>query len=195
VGCRYGVVLIAGTGTIAYGVNGKGQSWRADGWGFLAGDEGSAYWIGVEALHAVTRAHDGRGPETVMSGLLLSHLGLEHVPQLVPRIYGQGFGVPQVAGLAPRVAEAARAGDEVARAILEEAGRRLVRSVRAVIDKLGLAEESFEVVLTGGVLRGREMVWERVAAQLAEIAPQARAIAPRHDAAYGAALLARQGQE
>jgi len=193
VGRRHGVVLIAGTGAIAYGVNARGQARRADGWGYLAGDEGSALWIGQEGLRAVARAHDGRGEATALDALVLSHLGLSDIGALVPLIYAESFGVPHLASLAPLVSQAAREGDTVAQDILRRAGRRLSDTLGAVIQGLAMTDEAFEVVLTGGVLRVRDLVWEAIVAGLGGIAPRAQAIQPRHDAAVGAALLAGGG--
>jgi len=68
-----GVVLISGTGSIAYGVNSQGLAARAGGWGTSLGDEGSGYWIGRRALKAVARAADGRGPQTRLTALVLGH--------------------------------------------------------------------------------------------------------------------------
>jgi N-acetylglucosamine kinase-like BadF-type ATPase len=191
-GRRYGVVLISGTGAMAYGVNARGEPCRADGWGHLLGDEGSAYWIGRELLRAVTRAHDGRGAPTTLQAALLSRLSLSDASGMVERVYTAGFGVPQVAGLAPLVSQAAASGDAVAREILCEAGRLLGNTVSAVVRGLGMSGEAFEVVLAGGVLRAERRVRDAVVAVLQQAAPRAQAIEPRHDAAFGAALLARQ---
>jgi N-acetylglucosamine kinase-like BadF-type ATPase len=192
VGRRHGVVLIAGTGAIAYGINARGESRRADGWGYMVGDDGSAHWIGVEGLRAVARAHDGRGPATGLVDSLISHLGLADVGALVTLVYGEDFGVPQLAGLAPLVSQTARAGDAVAQDILCRAGEGLSGTACAVIHGLNMTDEVFEVVLTGGVLQARDVVRETVVAALGRVAPQAQVIEPRHDAAIGAALLARQ---
>lgn len=197
VGRRHGVVLIAGTGAIAYGINARGETRRADGWGYLVGDEGSAYWIGVEGLRAVARARDGRGPVTALETLLVSHLGLSDTSALVTLIYAeardsQEWGAPRVAGLAPLVGHAAQTGDAVAQTILREAGRRLSNTLSAVIRGLDMTDEAFEAALMGGVLRGQRLVWTTVATALGRIAPRAKVIEPRRDAAVGAALLAQQ---
>lgn len=193
VGRRHGVVLIVGTGAIAYGVNGQGEVRRADGWGYTIGDEGSGLWIGQEGLRAIARAYDGRGPATALKDVLLSHLGLADINDLVTLVYADDFGVPALAGLAPLVSQAARAGDGTAQAILREAGRRLSDTLGAVVRGLGMTDEAFEVVLMGGVLQARDAVWETVVAALGIIAPRAEVIEPRYDAAVGAALLARGG--
>jgi N-acetylglucosamine kinase-like BadF-type ATPase len=195
IGRRYGVALIAGTGAIAYGVNARGESRRADGWGYLLGDEGSAYWIGREALRAAARAHDERGPATDLAERLLSHLGLADASRLIRLVYAEGFGVPQVAALAPLVEHAALDGDFVAQAILRQAGWHLGSTLRAVILGLRMGEQTLDVALMGGVLRVQGMVRATVVSSLGEVAPRARAIEPRHDAAWGAALLARQAAQ
>jgi N-acetylglucosamine kinase-like BadF-type ATPase len=192
VGRRYGVVLIAGTGAIAFGVNAAGESRRADGWGYLFGDEGSALWIGIQGLRAVARAHDGRGPATSLTGALIAHLKLPGVDTLVTLVYAPDFGVPQLAGLAPLVSQAARSGDGVAQAILDDAGRRLGNTVSTVIDGLDMTGERFKAVLLGGVLRVRDRVYDIVIEELHKAAPRCRVVEPRADAAAGAALLARR---
>jgi N-acetylglucosamine kinase-like BadF-type ATPase len=193
VGRRLGVVLIVGTGAIAYGVNAQGEARRADGWGYIIGDEGSGLWIGQEGLRAVARAYDGRGPATMLEGVLLSHLDLTDASDLVTLVYAGDFGVSALAGLALLVSQAAQAGDSVAQLILQEAGRRLSCALRAVIGGLNMADRSFEVVLMGGVLQAQDTVWKTVVAALGSIAPHAQVIEPRYDAAVGAALLAKQG--
>jgi N-acetylglucosamine kinase len=192
VGRRHGLVLIAGTGAIAYGVNAQGTAKRADGWGYVAGDEGSAHWIGVEGLRAVARAHDGRGPDTLLTKRLVSHLDIADVTGLVTLVYGEEFGVPQLAGLAPLVSQAARDGDPVAQAILNTAGELLGNTLGAVVRGLHMSDEAFEAVFMGGVLRAKDIVYETVLAALNTHAPRAQVIEPRHDAAVGAALLAQQ---
>ena len=200
-GRRHGVVLIAGTGAIAYGVNARGDARRADGWGYLLGDDGSAYWIGREGLRAVARACDGRGRPTALQDLVADDLGLREEDEpaaralrrsLVGRVYAAGFGVPQLAAISRRVEQAAREGDAVAGEILHRAGQQLGRTLCAVIRGLEMAQERFETVLAGGVLRAAGPVRDTVVGILAQSAPYASAIAPRHDAAFGAAILAQQ---
>jgi N-acetylglucosamine kinase-like BadF-type ATPase len=195
VGRRHGAVLIAGTGAIAYAVNALGETARADGWGYLMGDEGSAYWIGLEGLKAIARAHDDRGPATTLTARILDHFGVADLDRLVKPVYAEEFGVPQLAGLAPLVRQAAQQGDRVAELILRDAGQRLSAALRAVIRRLNMTDEVFDVLLLGGVLRVRDLVWETVATDLARAAPRATIVEPRHDAAFGAALLAMQRED
>jgi N-acetylglucosamine kinase len=190
-GRRYGVVLIAGTGAIAYGVNAKGRTARADGWGRLLGDDGSGYWIGRAGLRAALRSYDGRGPSTALLRRLRLAIGAVDVDDIVERIYGEGWDAARVASLAPLVMACAQEGDRVAEGILRQAGLRLARAVGAVVKGLEMGYEGFEIVLCGGLLAKRERIWPIVVTAVGDVAPRALVVAPRHDAAYGAALLAR----
>ena len=91
-GC--GVVLIAGTGSIAYGRNEEGEEDRAGGWGYLIGDEGSAVWCGLEALRAISHAVDGRGAPTRMTALLFQQLGVGQFSDVLPLVYGRPHPAP-----------------------------------------------------------------------------------------------------
>lgn len=147
----WGVGVICGTGSIAYGRNPAGEMARSGGWGYLLGDEGSGYAIGLAALRAMLRAHDGRGPETALTDAVLSHLNLEVPPALVPHVYEHKVGPAAFAELAALVEAVAVAGDEVARGILREAGGELALAVRAVVQRLDLVGP-VPCALAGGVI-------------------------------------------
>jgi N-acetylglucosamine kinase-like BadF-type ATPase len=98
VGSAPGVVLIAGTGSIAYGRNARNEAARAGGWGYVLGDEGSGYWIGRQALRAVVRASDGRGPQTSLTPLVLEHYGAAQASGLVHAIYDRAVRPQTIAG-------------------------------------------------------------------------------------------------
>lgn len=148
------LALICGTGSIVYGRTATGELLRGGGWGYLFGDEGSGYAIGSAALRAVMWAHDGRGPETLLSQLVLERYGLETPPELVHMIYGAESPRSVVATLSDLVEQAAEQGDSVARAILEESAQELARTIAAVYSKLGTSV--VPLVITGGtILHGR----------------------------------------
>jgi N-acetylglucosamine kinase-like BadF-type ATPase len=190
VGRLYGVVLIAGTGAIAYGVDAHGRSRRASGWGHLLGDEGSGYDIGLRALRAVLRAHDGRGPATALTDRVLTAWNLGRPEDLIGLVYAPGFPRRRIAALLPQVDEAAGAGDAVARQILVSAGRELGQAACAVIRGLGMERDVFEVVLAGGAFQTRNLLRAVVDETVRALAPGAVLIEPRHEPAMGAALLA-----
>jgi N-acetylglucosamine kinase-like BadF-type ATPase len=185
-----GVAVIAGTGTIAYGFNRHGRSARAAGWGALLADYGSGFWIGMEALHAIVRAADGRGPATALTERVLACLGLVKVEDLISWTYGEPFHWHRFAALAPMVTEAAQAGDAMARDILRRAGRYLAESGLAVVRQLQMQSESFDLVLSGSVWQAGEWVLAPFREAVLAEAPQAHLLFPSRTAAEGAALLA-----
>ena len=168
-GEQYGVVLIVGTGATAYGVNRKGATARAGGWGPLLGDEGGGYWMGLRALQAIVRAHDGRAKPTFLKESVLARLGIDDTESLVHRIYRE-FAREEVAALAPLVQQAADVGDDAAQAIIDDAIREFMRSVESVIGRLDLAGENFCLVLSGGMWKAVPVLrqdFERVAKKIA----------------------------
>ncbi|MCX8188128.1 MAG: hypothetical protein N3F64_00275 [Nitrososphaeria archaeon] len=149
-----GAAVIAGTGSIAFGVNSRGQSMRSSGWGWLIGDEGSAYWIAVRALNAVSRAHDGRGKETLLSQMIIEHFNVEKELDILHKIYKELDGDPtEISKLAKIVDKAAYLGDEVAKSILEEAGRELASAILCIVKRLYMENERIVVGGLGGVFK------------------------------------------
>lgn len=150
---RFGIVILAGTGSIVFGLDRKGRSGRAGGLGYLLADEGSGYWLGHQALRAAVRGADGRGPQTALIDLIFEHLGIASVSELVPLVYERGMPKDQIARMA-RLVERARAdGDVVSAGLLEEAARELALAARSVARQLGLGTETFPLVLAGGAFK------------------------------------------
>lgn len=145
-----GVLLIAGTGSIAWGRSEDGREGRVGGWGQHIGDEGSGYAVGLEALRRITRQVDGRAPRTRLQVAVLDFLGFTGADDLV--YWAAGATKAQVAGLAPVVAAAARAGDAAASEILSQAVADLEGHVLAILENLGPWEEPPVVALGGGLL-------------------------------------------
>jgi N-acetylglucosamine kinase len=190
VGRAYGVAIIAGTGSVAYGINARGQARRAGGWGYLLGDEGSGYDIGRRAMQAALRAHDGRGQATCLLPMLLTHLNLERIEDLMALIHLQGFQRHQIAALVPLVEQAVKEGDPVALDILRGAAEELSLGARAVIQGLEMQDETFDAVLVGGVFKTGVCLLEHVRRRVLDVARRAKVTLPRHEPAVGAALLA-----
>ncbi len=188
VGTAYGLVVIAGTGMIAWGVNQDGEQARGGGRGFLL-DRGSGYALGLAAVRAALLHADGMGPETALLSTLLRHLGLKQAPDLVPWLYEHPQRVKAVAALAPLVLQAAQQGDFVAVGLVAEAADALAEAAAAVAQRLGLSESAFPLVLTGGVLRHHAFYREAVSQAVLTRLPTAQPRAPRHHAAAGAAWL------
>jgi N-acetylglucosamine kinase-like BadF-type ATPase len=185
-----GIVVVAGTGSIAYGRNVAGQAARAGGWGYLLGDEGGGFWIGRAALSAVVRQFDGRGPTTILTDMVLHHLGLASPTQLVHEIYYRDLQQRTIAGLAALVQAAADGGDATAAQILARAGGELAAAARSVITRLRMRGDAFPSILAGGIFRGVPRLAGDVASRLSEIAPRSQVRLLDVEPAIGAVRLA-----
>jgi N-acetylmuramic acid 6-phosphate etherase len=135
----WGVALIAGTGSIAWGRTPDGRMARCGGWGYLLGDEGSGYAIGLASLRAIARAFDGRADPTLLTELAMGHWSLTSVPDLVRQVHTPGQGNSGIAAFAELVELAEVRGDAVAQTIFRQAGDDLAQLVEKVIGSLGLA--------------------------------------------------------
>jgi N-acetylglucosamine kinase-like BadF-type ATPase len=189
-GSSPGVVVISGTGAIAYGVSHHGVAARAGGWGPTLGDEGSGYWIGRRALAAVMRDVDGRGPQTDLTRLVLRHLSLERPEELVAEVYHQPQARRTIASLGTVVDGAREDGDPVAIDIMANAADELALAAASVIARLDMRGEQFPILLAGGMLR--ESVWlsAELRRRMAEVAPRASVGPLTHEPAIGAVRLA-----
>lgn len=190
VGDDPGIVIVSGTGSIAYGRNAAGRAARAGGWGYVLGDEGSGYWLGRMALRAVVRAADGRGGATALTGHILTHFNVTHPRQLVREIYSQGLAPSQIAVLAQCVQAAADEGDTVAREILQVAARELVAAAGSVTAQLSMSAEAFTFVLAGGIFHAVPWLRDELSRRLTDVAPRSRAKVLREEPALGAVQLA-----
>jgi N-acetylglucosamine kinase len=191
-GRRYGVVVIAGTGSVAVGFTADGRTARTGGWGHILGDEGSGYDLARRGLNAASRAVDGRGPATILSLRLPKAAGVATLEAVADRVYLEGWTATQVASLAPAVLAAAEEGDEVAGEIVRAAGHELALAAVSVIRALGMEERIFEVVLSGGIFHGSARMVEAVRREVAAFASQSDVHLPRSEPVLGAAWMALQ---
>ncbi len=184
-GERRGVLVLAGTGSLAYGVNAAGESALVGGWGYLLGDEGGGFWIGLEGLRAAVRGVEGRGPATALSGLLLEALRLGAPRELIGWLYhGEAARTREIAALAPLVFAQAEAGDSVAVQIVNRAADELAAAARAVTRQLGMDRP--RIAFAGGLLSAETPLRRALCAALElPTVPE-----PRHPPVVGAALLA-----
>ncbi len=211
----FGIALISGTGSFAFGRNEQGNTARAGGWGQLIGDAGSGYAIARAGLQAVTHAHDGTGPATRLTEIMLQALGVPTVMDLREVLSDDQFDAQRLASLAPLVIGAAEAGDVPAAAIVEEATRALSALVLAVNRQLGNQSHSragdarssaerpndneCELALSGGLLVHsaflREQLLAAIAAAGLTIARSGLVDAPVRGAVQLARIEARSNDE
>jgi N-acetylglucosamine kinase-like BadF-type ATPase len=189
-GANPGVVVISGTGSIAYGVSNRGVAARAGGWGPTLGDEGSGYWIGRRALEAVARDVDGRGPRTQLTPRVLEHFALPRPELLISEIYHQPEGRRAIASLGPLVDQARVDADLVATEIMVDAADELARAAASVISRLEMRGERFPILLAGGMLKRSDWLAAEVARRMAEVAPRSEVQQLTNEPVLGAVRLA-----
>ena len=189
-GASPGVVVISGTGSIAYGVSHRGLAARAGGWGPTLGDEGSGYWIGRRALEAVVRDADGRGPRTALTEKVLAFFSLARPELLVSEIYHQPHGRRAIASLAPEVDRAREAGDLVAGEIMIDAADELAKAAASVITRLDMRGQEFPILLAGGMLKRSRWLVAEIEQRMAEVAPRSEVLPLTEEPVIGAVRLA-----
>ena len=180
-----GVLLIAGTGSVAFGRSPAGAVARCGGWGPNIGDEGSGAWIGRRALSVVTAASDGREPETALTGAILTAAQVNDVNDLIA--WAATATPAMLATLAPAVVSEADAGDLRSNAILSMAVEELVLHVRALARQLFMDERAaVPVALTGGLLKRGTTLRKRLEQRMKSAVPGAQLQSGDVDAARGA---------
>jgi glucosamine kinase len=187
-----GLVIIAGTGSVCCGLNAQGKHVIAGGWGPLAGDEGSGSWIARRALQALARASDGRGAETALGDAACAYFNVATTDDLLIAIYAPGVTNDRIAGFGKRVIETAQNGDRVALEIVADAGRELGVAANAVIRKLRLGRERFQVAYVGGVFAAGDLLLDSLRDEVARAAPLAYLAPPHLPPAIAAARMARE---
>ena len=188
-----GINVVAGTGSIAYGEY-AGRSARAGGWGELFGDEGSAYWLAREGLRLFSRMSDGRAHRGALYEGVRRHFGLDDDLDLCAAIYGKTLAQrSQLARLSQLTSQAARAGDEAARALFRQAAAELADLVDAVRAQMQVPPDTvLPVSYSGGLFELRELLLEPLKAMLAHRASTYSFVAARLPPDAGAALYAAQ---
>lgn len=187
-----GVIVIAGTGSIAYGVSGLQRS-RVGGWGYILGDEGSALWIAVQALRQVMWGHDGRAPRDLkLEEVALEYFQISQVEQLVPIIYRTPIDRGFIGGFSKTVTGLASQGHKNCQDILAQAGQQLGRLAVAALKNLDLIGEPGRVGACGGVFAAGDYLILPMQEELNRAGAKQIVSLPDFDPVVGAVLLGAQ---
>ena len=181
-----GCVLIAGTGSVCYGKNAAGETFRCGGGGHIIDDPGSGYTLGRDALAAALRTEDGRLSENALHAAVMDAVGGHDIQGIFDFVYFSRRGKSDIAALAPLVLRCAEQGDAVSLAILRRGATELARLVSAVTGRLGLDKKS-PCALAGGLL-AENNIYRRTVCEA--LAPFCRPAEPEHGALFGAVQLA-----
>lgn len=184
-----GVVVIAGTGAVAYGERADGRALRVGGWGFLFGDEGSGFWVAAEGVRRAMRAVDGLAQPTELVKLAPEYFSVPDLANLASAVYREKISRDHLASFAVEVHRAAVGGDAVAKEIISEGGSFLARLAATTVRRLDVPPGEMDIACVGGMFKG-ELMREVFAAALEGLLGEIRIVQPRFDPAVGALLLA-----
>jgi N-acetylglucosamine kinase-like BadF-type ATPase len=186
-----GIILIAGTGSIAFGKDAKGVVHRVGGWGRILGDEGSGFFIGRAGLAAVTRFIDGRGNKTMLTKLVAEKFQLRDQTEIITAVYKNNF---DVAAVAPLVLDAAAKNDQVSLLIIEQAAAELTEHIRALAAAVHPASRrkvkaKIPVSFIGGLIANETLLLQMLKEQLRAELPHIQIAEPLSPPAFGAVVM------
>ncbi len=187
------VVLISGTGSLAWGINGTGQTARAGGWGPLLGDQGSGYAIGLAGLRNACRQFDRDRGQSELLDALLQSLGLNSVEALIEWAYRADTSRQNIARLAEVVFRAAK-NDGATAQIIDAAARSLTELAAVVAQKLSFSSGEFSLSLSGGVFQNQSDFGQTVAHKMSELGVHPCSIYVVRNPVLGAVALRKKGQ-
>ncbi len=189
---RSGIVLIIGTGSVAFGRDETGGSHRAGGYSHHEGDLGSAFGLGKQALSLMGKALDGRAEKSPLTEELVEHFGIKSFPDAV-KVYNEFTNRTDIAALARFVTKHASQGDKNALAVIETATDELLLMVKAVDAALQL--ENKEIGIIGSLGNAPTPLRDRFRAKVETYDPAFVIHGPRQSAVHGALVLARRNHE
>jgi len=186
----YGVVVICGTGMNCAGINPQGATLQCGGFGYAYGDFGGGRELAIEAFRSVIRSWEGRSKATSLTSLILTKLGYGSVEQMFHHFLDHHKEVPSE--LAPLLFTAAADGDEIASRILQLQGMELGLSAKAVIENLGMQQDTFDLVLAGSIVTKGDAQFTHpyILEEVRKVAPNCHLQTLRIEPVVGAVLLA-----
>ena len=184
---QIGVIVISGTGSIVYGIDKYGHDARAGGWGYLIGDEGGGYDIGIKGLQAVARSADTREPHTELTQLMLNKLALNNTNDIIQ--WTHAASRDDIAELSQVVFKAVEIGDKKAETIIEHSVKELLLATETVVRMLEFTDD-FDILLHGGNLIHQPTMADKLSKCINRNITGATVTLPKHEPVYGAVLLA-----
>jgi len=188
---RSGIIVIAGTGSICFGLDEEGNLHRSGGWGYLLGDEGSGFFVGHQGLLAALKDLDDRGEKTILRERIEQAFNLSSIDQVVRKMYIENkIQKEDIANLAPIVFECMHEGDEVANSIVTKTSRKIAKMITAVGKKMNKIEKSIEVAYIGSVFKQKDVLLPPIRIQLQNYFTDVEINEPRFEPAIGAVIWA-----
>ncbi|WP_066497095.1 BadF/BadG/BcrA/BcrD ATPase family protein [Abyssisolibacter fermentans] len=185
-----GILIIAGTGSIAYGEDTVGNCYRAGGWDYLIGDEGSGYWIATQAINKALKSWDEKGEKSKLLCMLMDEISIQDVEEFINYIYKVPFNKKIIAGLSVVVDRAYQEGDSTSKAILYQASKELVFLTQTILKRMKYKGQEITLIAHGSILVNNKFVYDKFKTEISKIYPNIKVIKLRQGAWYGAVKLA-----
>lgn len=182
-----GCILIAGTGSIIYGKDSKGNIHRVGGFGRMIGDEGSGYSIGRKGLQAVSKYLDGRNNRTKIAELLYKEFKIDTPEKLISSIHKKNFDIASVSKI---VLKSAAGKDKVALKILDEESEELLNLIKAIKKKMRV--KKLNLSFAGSLLTNKNAYSDLLKKKIKTSLPSIKIIKPKNSPVEGAILLAKE---
>jgi N-acetylglucosamine kinase-like BadF-type ATPase len=186
---RPGIVINAGTGSFAAGIDAHGRTIRASGWGNIIDDEGSGYDIGRRAIRAALRALDGTEKKTTIARLLVRKFRLPALEDIVYEVHNKPMSTMEISSISRLVAQAAVNGDQVARGIFAYEGRAMASFVSTIARRLEMTKSKPDIYCTGGVFNAGPVLLNPFRRELRKNVPRFVLRHPRFEPVIGAFIL------
>ena len=188
----WGLAVVGGTGSIAIALDAQGNTARAGGWGYLLGDEGSAFRLGMLGLRAACRDADKIGEPTALLPAFLKALGSDDPFDFIPAVYRGKWDKAAIAALAPVVLTAASSGDRTATGIFEQEAHELARTASRAIAAGGLSRDGVPIALAGGLLLNSKQFRDGFLRELCACGVAPGPVGLVDDPVLGAVIMARR---
>jgi len=182
-----GSILIAGTGSIMFGKDKKGNVHRVGGYGRLIGDEGSGLTIGRQGLNLIAKFYDGRGKETILTDKVEKIFNISNEQQLISSVYNDDLAIQSIA---PLVMESVEEGDQLCKEILDHEIDELLLHIMAMRQKLN--EEKMKIVFIGGTISSANIYSKILIEKINLFLPNIQIMEAEYPPEVGAVILAKQ---
>lgn len=187
----FGVTIVAGTGSNCYGKNKEGREVFVGGLGHIISDEGGGYYVGLAVLHAAAKSYDGRIEKSLLEELVYKHFGLSNMRDVILKVHEKTFGKKDIASLAMACEEASNSGDKKAQEIFSDAASELFQMGSTAIKKLGMQNDQFDLVCSGGAFKNESGVLrKKLEGLIKENFGKAVVIYPNNEPAMGSVFTA-----
>ncbi|MEW6455557.1 MAG: BadF/BadG/BcrA/BcrD ATPase family protein [Acidobacteriota bacterium] len=180
-----GITVIAGTGSVVFGINSQGKRVKIGGWGPLFGNEGSADFIARQGLNEASKYYDGRREKTIIKEEIEKYFNIKGFRKIIDVIYGKRLSIEKIAELSKVVESAAKKGDRIAIEIFKNAGHQLAEGICAAIKKLHMEHDEVKISYQGSVFDAGSFILEPMKEKVLEKFNRAVVIPPHFPPVIG----------